>query len=125
LTKHVQAPGASQLVTSETVISNVRILAINQMLKQAEPKEGEQAAVALKEGETATLELTHAQAEVLARVESEGELALALRSIAESNGKAMQEGPQLADKYKSDSKKGHSSETLFVRYGIETYSAGN
>jgi pilus assembly protein CpaB len=125
LTKHVQAPGSSQLVTSETVISNVRILAINQMLKQAEAKEGEPATVALKEGETATLELTHAQAEILARVESEGELALALRSIAESNGKAMQEGPQLADKYKSDNKKGHTSETLFVRYGIETYSAGN
>jgi pilus assembly protein CpaB len=125
LVKHVQAPGASQLVTSETVISNVRVLAINQMLKQAEAKEGEPATVALKEAETATLELTHPQVEILAKVESEGELALALRSIAESDGKAMQEGPQLADKYKSSNKKGRSSETLFVRYGIETYSAGN
>ncbi len=125
LTKHVQAPGASQLVTSETVISNVRVLAINQMLKQAAAKEGEPATVALKEAETATLELTHAQAEVLAKVESEGELALALRSIAENDGKDMEVGPQLAEKYKSGNKKGRSSETLFVRYGIETYSAGN
>jgi pilus assembly protein CpaB len=125
LTKHVQVPGANQLVTSETVVSNVRVLAINQMLKQAEAKEGEPSTVALKEAETATLELTHAMAEVLARVESEGELTLALRSIAENDGKSMEVGPQLADKYKSDAKKGHSSETLFVRYGIETYSAGN
>lgn len=125
LTKHVQVPGGSQLVTSETVISNVRVLAINQMLKQAEAKEGEPANVALKEAETATLELTHPQAEVLARVEGEGELALALRSIAESDGKAMEEGPQLAEKYKTSSKKGRTSETLYVRYGIETYSAGN
>jgi pilus assembly protein CpaB len=125
LTKHIQAPGASQLVTSETVISNVRVLAINQMLKQAEAKEGEPSTVALKEAETATLELTHPQVEILAKVESEGELALALRSIAESDGKAMEIGPQLAEKYKSDNKKGRSSETLFVRYGIETYSAGN
>jgi pilus assembly protein CpaB len=125
LTKHIQVPGSSQLVTSETVISNVRVLAINQMLKQAEAKEGEPANVALKEAETATLELTHPQVEVLAKVEGEGELALALRSIAESDGKAMEEGPQLADKYKTTNKKGRSSETLFVRYGIETYSAGN
>jgi pilus assembly protein CpaB len=125
LTKQTQVSGGGQLVTSETVISNVRILAINQMLKQAEAKEGETATVALKEAETATLELTHPQAEILARVESEGELALALRSIAESDGKAMELGPQLADKYKSSNKKGRSSETLFVRYGIETYSAGN
>ena len=125
LTKHIQVPGASQLITSETVISNVRVLAINQMLKQAVAKEGEPATVALKEAETATLELTHIQSEILARVESEGELALALRSIAENDGKSMEIGPQLADKYKSDNKKGRSSETLFVRYGIETYAAGN
>lgn len=125
LTKHISVTGGGNLVTSETVVSNVRVLAINQMLKQAEAKEGEPATVALKEAETATLELTHPQAEILARVESEGELALALRSIAENDGKSMEIGPQLADKYKSDNKKGHSSETLFVRYGIETYSAGN
>lgn len=125
LTKHVSVTGGGNLVTSETVISNVRVLAINQMLKEADAKEGEPATVAHKDAETATLELTHDQAEVLARVESEGELALALRSIAENDGKSMELGPQLAAKYRSDNKKSRSSETLFVRYGIETYSAGN
>jgi hypothetical protein len=54
-------------------------------------------------------------------IESAGELSLALRSIAENDGKNMQEqGPKLSDKY-SGKKKG-SGDTLFVRYGVETYS---
>ena len=80
LTRKIQAPGSSTpIVKSETVISNVRVLAVNQTFRQA--KEGEE--VATKDGETATLELTMPQSEVVARVESEGELSLALRSIAE------------------------------------------
>ena len=67
---------------------------INQTFRQA--KEGEEVTI---KGETATLEMTMVQAEVMARVESEGELSLALRSIAESDGRAMEEGPQLAEKY--------------------------
>lgn len=120
LTRKISNPnsGSAQLVKSETVISNVRVLAINQIYK---PQQGDEE-VALKEGETATLELTLPQAEVLARTESEGELSLALRSIAESDGKAMEEGPQLADKFKSDGKtQSGAGDTLFVRYGIETY----
>lgn len=114
LTKKI--PGAGQLVKSETVISNVRVLAMNQIFKKVQ--EGED--VALKEVETTTLELTSQQSEVLAKVESEGELSLALRSIAENDGKALEEGPQLADKYRGDGKS-KSSDTLFIRAGIETY----
>ena len=113
--------GGNQLVKSESVISNVRVLAINQTFRQA--KEGEEVSI---KGETATLEMTMAQAEVVARVESEGELSLALRSIAESEGRAMEEGPQLAEKYRGgDGSKKRSSDTLFVRYGIETYATNN
>lgn len=115
LTKKI--PGQGQLVKSETVISNVRILAMGQTFKKIQ--EGEE--IALKEVETSTLELTPQQSEVLAKVETEGELSLALRSIAESDGKAMEEGPQLADKYRGDGKS-KSSDTLFVRAGIESYS---
>jgi pilus assembly protein CpaB len=122
LTRKLQTPGTNtQIVKSETVMSNVRVLAINQTFHPA--KEGDE--VALKEGETATIEITMPQAEVIARVESEGELSLALRSIAESEGKAMEEGPQLAQKYQGGDKKARSNDTLFVRYGIETYATNN
>ena len=108
------------LVKSETVITNVRVLAINQVFKQA--KEGED--VALKETDTATLEMSLQQAEIIARVETEGELSLALRSFAESEGNAEKEGPRLADKYMPQgANKMVSSDTLFVRYGIETFAA--
>jgi pilus assembly protein CpaB len=107
---------------TETVISNVRVLAINQIFRQA--KEGEE--VALKEGQTATVELSPPQAEIIARVESEGELSLALRSIAENDGKAMDEGPVLAEKYQDvKGKKPRSTDTLFIRYGRETYATSN
>jgi pilus assembly protein CpaB len=113
--------GGNQIVKSETVISNVRVLAVNQTFRQA--KEGEEVSI---KGETATLEMSMPQAEVVARVESEGELSLALRSIAESEGHAMEEGPQLAEKYRGgDSTKKRSNDTLFVRYGIETYATNN
>jgi pilus assembly protein CpaB len=113
---------ANSMVKTETVISNVRVLAINQVFRQA--KEGED--VALKEGQTATVELTPEQSEIIARVESEGELSLALRSIAENDGKAMDEGPQLSEKYvNKDGKKKRLNDTLFIRYGRETYATNN
>jgi hypothetical protein len=38
----------------------------------------------------------------------------------------MEEGPQLAEKYLGgDSTKKRSNDTLFVRYGIETYATNN
>ena len=120
ITRKISGP-KSQIVKSETVISNVRVLAINQIFKQSK----EDVDVSLKEGETATLELSLQQAEVLARVESEGELTLALRSIAEGDGKDVEIGPQLAEKYRGDGKSNTTGDTLFVRYGIETYATSN
>lgn len=114
LTKKIQGPG--NLVSSATVISNVRVLAMNQIFKKVQ--EGED--VALKEVETTTLELTPQQSEILAKVETEGELSLALRSIAENDGKSLEEGPVLSEKYRGNGK--NSSDTLFIRGGIETYS---
>lgn len=116
--KITNADTGNTLVKSETVITNVRVLAINQVFKQA--KEGED--VALKDTDTATLEMSLEQAEIIARVETEGELSLALRSLAESEGKADEEGPRLADKYMPrGTSKVVNTDTLFVRYGIETF----
>jgi pilus assembly protein CpaB len=120
LTRKLDNPqGTDKIVNSEIVLSNVRVLAVNQTYRQ--DKEGEQVTVA--EGKTATLELDPRQSEVIAMIESVGELSLALRSIAENDGKNMEkEGPQLSEKY-SGRKKTGGGDTLFVRYGKETYSS--
>jgi pilus assembly protein CpaB len=119
LTRKLDNPqGTEKIVNSEVVLSNVRVLAINQTYRQ--DKEGEQ--VTVTEGKTATLELDPRQSEIIVMIESAGELSLALRSIAENDGKNMQEvGPKLSDKY-SGRKKSGGGDTLFVRYGVETYS---
>ena len=110
--------GGDKLVKSETVLTNVRVLAINQTYKQ--DKEGDTVTVA--EGKTATLELDPRQSEVVAMIESAGELELALRSIAENDGKSMdKEGPKLSEKYSG--KKQGGGDTLFVRYGVESYTS--
>ena len=120
LTRKINGAKAA-VVKSEVVLTNVRILAINQVYRQAQ--EGDE--VSLKEGQTATLEVTLEQAEILARVETEGDLSLALRSLAESDGKASEIGPQLAEKYRGGGKVKAGKDTLFVRFGIETYATSN
>jgi pilus assembly protein CpaB len=64
--------------TSETVLTNVRVLAIDQNIEE---KNGQKVVV----GKTATLELTPSEAETLALAQRIGTLALALRSIADAS----------------------------------------
>ena len=66
------------IVNSEVILTNVRVLAIDQAPKE---KDGQNAVV----GKTVTLELKPEQAETLARARQTGTLALALRSIADLN----------------------------------------
>lgn len=65
-------------VNSETVLGNVRVLAIDQTIEE---KNGLKVVV----GRTATLELKPEQAETLARSRQMGTLSLALRSLADAN----------------------------------------
>ena len=120
LTKKLDSSGTNgPTVASETVLTNVRVLAVNQTFRQEQ--EGDSVTVA--EGKTATLELDPRQSEVISMVESSGELSLALRSIAENDGKDMaKEVPILAEKYSADGKKKDSS-VLIMRYGVESYAA--
>src|SRR5580698_84581 len=67
-----------ETVQSETVLTNIRVLAIDQAPKE---REGQNSVV----GRTVTLELKPEQAETLARVRQSGTLSLALRSIADVN----------------------------------------
>ncbi len=62
--------------TSETILRNVRVLAIDQTVEE---KNGQKVVV----GKTATLELSPSQAETLALSQQLGVLSLALRSIAD------------------------------------------
>src|SRR5689334_20759881 len=81
LSKHEKNAGtanAPDIVVSEIILSNVRVLAIDQAPKE---KEGQNALV----GRTVTLELRPEQAETLARARQGGTLSLALRSIADIN----------------------------------------
>src|SRR5437899_2623353 len=72
------AKGDPGLGKSEIILTNVRVLAIDQAPKE---KDGQNAVV----GRTVTLELKPEQAETLARSRQSGTLALALRSIADLN----------------------------------------
>ena len=63
--------------TSETILSNIRVLAIDQTVEE---KNGQRVVV----GKTATLELTPRQAETLALSRQLGTLSLALRSLADA-----------------------------------------
>jgi pilus assembly protein CpaB len=66
-----------EIVSSQVVVSNVRVLAIDQAPKE---KEGQNAVL----GKTATLEMSPDDVEVLAKARLSGTLSLALRSIADS-----------------------------------------
>jgi pilus assembly protein CpaB len=75
--KQQNADGPSaDIVSSQVVLSNVRVLAIDQAPKE---KEGQNAVL----GKTATLEMTPDEVGILAKARLSGTLSLALRSIAD------------------------------------------
>jgi pilus assembly protein CpaB len=80
LTRRLKNPDGNQpdVVHSEVVLSNVRVLAIDQAPKE---KDGQNAVL----GKTVTLELSPTQAIGLAAARQAGQLSLALRSIADAN----------------------------------------
>jgi pilus assembly protein CpaB len=109
--------GGPNAVKSDIALSNVRVLAINQVFTKA--NEGD--AVTVENAATATLELTPTQTELISMIESSGEISLALRSIAENDGKDMKDVvPEVAEKFSGKTARG-GNDTLFVRYGVENY----
>ena len=97
-----KAAGGGDSHSSETVLTNVRVLAIDQNVQE---KDGQKVVV----GKTATLELTPAQTETLAVSQQLGTLSLALRSITDAN----QDAPQTDDNKRS-------SGVNIVRFGVGT-----
>jgi len=111
LTRHDKmqtAGGASDKIVSESILRNVRVLAIDQAVDE---KAGQKVVV----GKTATLELTPDQAETLQLAKQQGSLSLALRSLIDSQS----DSPE--DDDDSTSKKQAPINT--VRYGVSTVSS--
>jgi pilus assembly protein CpaB len=75
--REAEKSGASESHISETILSNIRVLAIDQTLGE---KDGQKVVI----GKTATLELSLRQAETLALSRQLGTLSLALRSLADA-----------------------------------------
>ena len=98
--------GGGETQTSETILSNIRVLAIDQSVQE---KDGQKVVV----GKTATLELSQKQAETLALAQHLGSLSLALRSITDAEG----------DKAKPDDTADRSDQGTsinVVRFGVTT-----
>jgi pilus assembly protein CpaB len=91
-----------EVVHSEIILSNVRVLAIDQAPRE---KDGQNAVV----GKTVTLELKPEQAETLARARQSGTLALALRSIADLN---------MVENRTDDQTRKRGDSVNVVRYGV-------
>ena len=104
LTKREKNPDKAgpDISSAEVILTNVRVLAIDQAPKE---KEGTNSLV----GKTVTLELKPEQAETLARSRQGGTLTLALRSIADANTVEKPDDQQL-------NKRGDNLNV--IRYGV-------
>ena len=100
--KGADRPGSADSINSETILTNIRVLAIDQTVGE---KDGQKVVV----GKTATLELKPDQAESLARARQAGTLSLALRSLVDANKNDV----AVDESMKRDS-------VNVVRYGVPT-----
>jgi pilus assembly protein CpaB len=103
LTRRGKEGDKSEVQTSETVLKNIRVLAIDQSVEE---KGGQKVVV----GKTATLELTPGQAETLALSQQLGSLALALRSITDAN----------SNDGENDDEGSRRSTVNVIRFGVGT-----
>jgi pilus assembly protein CpaB len=95
--------GGGDVHLTETILSNIRVLAIGQNIQE---RNGDKVVT----GETATLELTPNQAEAVTLAQKVGQLSLALRSLADG---------QRGEEIREDREAG----LTIVRYGVPKYSA--
>ncbi len=108
LSRRVQV-GTKEDHVSDTILRNVRVLAIGQSL---ENKGGEKVA----SGKTATLELTPRQTEILALAQSLGDISLSLRSLADATPGKVEPTAKIGDS--------NSSSVKMLKYGVQTRAFG-
>src|SRR5215212_8391086 len=104
--REAEKSGAAETQVSETILINIRILAIDQTLGE---KDGQKVVI----GKTATLELSPRQAETLALSRQLGTLSLALRSLADAGETTLPN---------EDERGGKRAGINTVRFGISTMS---
>ena len=102
--KDADKSGGGDSKTSETVLNNIRVLAIDQNIEE---KNGQKVVI----GKTATLELTPGQAETLVLSQQIGSLSLSLRSITDT-----QQDAPVTDNDKTNGK----NTVNVVRFGVGT-----
>lgn len=113
LIRRTRSKSGGEEYISDTLFTNVRVLALGQ---QIETKEGKKAAEGA--ANTATLELTPRQAEMLLLATSMGEISLSLRSIADLDKSGQPGEGDLLNK----PKEGNSIRVL--RYGVRSRVTG-
>jgi pilus assembly protein CpaB len=102
--KEAEKAAGMDVHVSETILTNIRVLAIDQ---NVEEKNGQRVVV----GKTATLELAPSQAETLGRARQMGTLSLALRSIVDFDSK------EVAN---DEGSGGRRNSINVVRFGVAT-----
>jgi pilus assembly protein CpaB len=95
--------GGGDPYVSETILSNVRILAVDQQVSDGK---GEAAMLAK---DTVTLELTPRQAEIMAQSTQLGVISLALRAIRDREGAQVEDEPEAS-----------GGSVKMVRFGIQS-----
>jgi pilus assembly protein CpaB len=80
LTRDLEDIGANRNIRSDTILRDVRVLAVDQLSQTQVSKDGQQWAI----GKTATIELTPNQAELIEHASKEGGLSLALRALGDN-----------------------------------------
>jgi pilus assembly protein CpaB len=96
----------NEVQVSETILSNIRVLAIDQTVQD---KNGQKVVV----GKTATLELSPRQVETLVLAQRLGQLSLALRSITDAENNTAPKPDDSADS-------GHRTGVNVIRFGVST-----
>ena len=99
------ASGGNDLVLSEVILANIRVLAIDQAPKE---KDGQNAVV----GRTVTLELKPEQAATLSAARQGGTLSLALRSLVDANA---------AETTPDDQAPRRANGVNVIRYGVAAH----
>jgi pilus assembly protein CpaB len=96
--------GGAEVQITETILRNVRVLAIDQNIQE---KDGQKVVI----GKTATVELSPREAETLVLAQRLGSLSLALRSITDAQG---------TDSKADDKDDHHTGSVNVIRFGIST-----
>ena len=105
---YTQQVGDAHRYRTNTILGDVRVLAVDQTYDSKETK--------TVVGRTATLELSPDQVELVERARAAGSLSLALRALGDSNASANAKTATSAQKKRAETT---SNEVAIIRYSIE------